>query len=230
MHLLDNVIWQALSTKQSHLAVSNGSAKKFASEVSLLGGFSGTHSDGFDSLLELVSPGEQVGLFLTEPMQSVPGWAVINCVPLMEMVEGEQSTVQPESDASVIELGEEDVPEMIALARLTKPGPFHTRTREMGSYIGIREHGELVAMAGERLRVPGYTEISAVCTHPQHLGRGFATALMNLLRQQIHQRSERAFLHVRADNRRAVELYEHLGFSQRVLLYYVVLEPPGTAQ
>jgi len=226
MHPIENVIWQALSTKQSHLAVSNGCAKKFAEEVSLLGGFSGVDGEGFDSLLKLVSPGEQAGVFLTEPLQSAQGWEVINCVPLMEMVEDDQATMQPESAVSFVELGEKDVSEMMALAKLTKPGPFRARTHEMGSYFGIRERGELVAMAGERLRVPGYTEISAVCTHPKHLGRGFATALMNLLRQQIHQRGERAFLHVRADNRRAVGLYEHLGFSQRVLLYYVVLERP----
>lgn len=226
MHPLDNVIWQALATEHSHLAVSNGCAKKFAADVSLLAGFDGSDSEGFDSLFQLISPGEQAGLFLTQPLQSLRGWKILKCAPLMEMVEDDRPINFELDGVSLVEMGDKDIPDMMALAELTKPGPFRARTREMGSYFGVRERGQLVALAGERLRIPGYTEISAVCTHPQHLGRGFATALMNLLREQMHERGERAFLHVRADNHRAVKLYEHLGFSQRVLLYYVVVERP----
>lgn len=116
---------------------------------------------------------------------------------------------------------------MLALAQLTKPGPFGLRTRELGTYIGIRQNGQLVAMAGERLRVPGFTEISAVCTHPDHLGRGYAATLMTELMHRIRSRGEVPFLHVREDNTRAIPIYERLGFRKRVLLHFAVVRKPG---
>src|ERR1700675_601744 len=94
------------------------------------------------------------------------------------------------SKPEFIPLTQADVPEMLALTKLTKPGPFAARTREMGDYFGIRKEGVLVAMAGERLRVPGFTEISAVCTHPEHLGQGYARRLVTLLLERIHARGE----------------------------------------
>jgi len=112
---------------------------------------------------------------------------------------------------------------MLALTALTKPGPFGTRTHELGTYIGLREEGKLVAMAGERLKVPGYTEISAVCTHPEHNGKGYAGLLMTEIMHRIRDRGETAFLHVRQDNARAITLYERLGFQARKLLHFAVL-------
>ena len=112
---------------------------------------------------------------------------------------------------------------MLALTKLTMPGPFGARTREMGDYFGIRGAGTLAAMAGERLRLPGYTEISAVCTHPDHLGRGYASALMEMLMERICSRGELPFLHVRSENARAIQVYERLGFRIRASLHYVVL-------
>ncbi len=112
---------------------------------------------------------------------------------------------------------------MVELATLTKPGPFGTRTHELGVYLGIRHEGKLVAMAGERLKVPGYTEVSAVCTHPEHTGRGYAQALMTGVMGRIFARGETPFLHVREANTRAVRIYEKLGFRTRVRQHVVVL-------
>ena len=125
--------------------------------------------------------------------------------------------------AEIDELGPRDSPEMVELTTLTKPGPFGSRTHELGYYVGIRQEGKLVAMAGERLKVPGYTEVSAVCTHPDYLGRGYAGALMTEVMQQIRERGETPFLHVRADNARAIALYERLGFRIRHRGYFAVL-------
>ena len=120
-------------------------------------------------------------------------------------------------------MGAEDAREMVELATLTKPGPFGLRTHELGTYVGIRCEGKLVAMAGERLKVLGYTEISAVCTHPDHTGKGYARVLMEEIMRGIGERGEIPFLHVRRDNTRAVALYERLGFGTRSTVHYAVL-------
>jgi predicted GNAT family acetyltransferase len=127
------------------------------------------------------------------------------------------------SDPEIIDLSAPDVPEMLELTALTKPGPFNRRTHELGTYLGIRRDGRLVAMAGERLKVPGYTEVSAVCTHPDHAGHGYARILMTEVMRRICYRGETPFLHVREDNVRAIELYKRLGFKQRVLSHLAVL-------
>jgi predicted GNAT family acetyltransferase len=224
MHALDNVIWQALNTSQVHLGSRNKLANKFHREVSLLGGFSEPSLENYEALSLLLEPGERVGLFLESPPQPPPGWTVVLTLPLLQMVcEEGVPPARTREEFAIAPLSETDVPEMLALTKLTRPGPFAKRTREMGDYFGIRVNGQLVAMAGERLRVPGYTEVSAVCTHPDHLGNGYATALVALLMQRIHARGERPFLHVRGDNERAIALYERLGFRKRPQSHYAIL-------
>jgi predicted GNAT family acetyltransferase len=122
------------------------------------------------------------------------------------------------------DLNVSDVDEMLALVELTKPGPFLRRTPELGSYLGIREAGQLVAMAGERLRPLGYTEISAVCTHPEHRGRGYASSLVLVLIRKITKRDETPFVHVRAENVGAIRLYEKLGFKTRRIINIVIVK------
>jgi predicted GNAT family acetyltransferase len=141
------------------------------------------------------------------------------------MVYEGSSVQQPESpsEPEIIELGAADAPEMLELTGLTKPGPFSKRTHELGTYLGTRRDGKLVAMAGERLKVPGYTEVSAVCTHPEHTGRGYARILMTEVMRRILERGETPFLHVREDNVRAIQLYEWMGFRRRVLSHLAVL-------
>jgi predicted GNAT family acetyltransferase len=112
---------------------------------------------------------------------------------------------------------------MVELATLTKPGPFGTRTHELGTYLGIRQAGKLVAISGERLKVPGHTEVSAVCTHPEHTGNGYAQALMTEVMRRIWDRGETPFLHVRGDNARAIAIYEKLGFAKRKQGYFAVI-------
>ena len=225
MDPLDNVIWQALTTRQAHLAESHQSASKFQRDVSLLGGFANEDREGYASMAALLPPGERVGVFVEEAVVA-PGLRVVSSVALLQMVlEGKApDTSDGKKKPVFVDLGEPDVPEMMALTELTKPGPFNRRTREMGDYVGVREDGRLIAMAGERLRVPGYTEVSAVCTHPDHLGRGYAAFLMSEIIGRIVERGERPFLHVRPENARAVGLYERLGFEKRLLKRYVILQ------
>jgi len=126
-------------------------------------------------------------------------------------------------NADILELGDSDATEMQELAALTKPGPFDPRTRELGNFIGIRVEGKLMAMAGARLKVPGYTEVSAVCTHAKHTGKGYARTLVTELMRRIRERDETPFLHVRADNVGAIGIYRKMGFRERTRPYYVVI-------
>ena len=113
------------------------------------------------------------------------------------------------------QLGDADAPEMLALATLTEPGPFFVKTHQLGRFVGIRQDGRLVAMAGERMQPDGFTEVSGVCTHPDHRGRGYAAALMGEVARGILARGDTPFLHAYASNQAAIALYERLGFQHR---------------
>jgi predicted GNAT family acetyltransferase len=215
MHPLDNPIWHALSTRQQDFAQANGNARKFPAEVTTLAGLPQPNDDAWNSLRSLLRENERTGLFLPEAPNLPSGLDVIMTLPLAQMVYQRGSPLSVTQEMS--QLTQADVPEMVALAELTRPGPFGPRTYELGGYIGIRREGTLVAMAGERLKVPGHTEISAVCTHPDHVGHGYATALVASITKRICERGETPFLHLREDNTRALKIYERLGFAVRLV-------------
>jgi len=226
MHPLDNVIWQALTGRQSEFAEGSGSARRFLRDVTSLAAFEFPDERGYESLGNLVGRGGTAAVFLDEPYQQRSGWEVAGGAPLAQMVfaNGVPPATPVHNDrAQIVELGPKDIPEMLELTALTKPGPFGKRTHELGYYIGIRQNGKLVAMAGERMKTPGHTEVSAVCTHPDYLGRGYAALLMREIMRGIRERGETPFLHLRADNARAMSLYEHLGFRIRKQGHYVIL-------
>jgi ribosomal protein S18 acetylase RimI-like enzyme len=233
MHPLDNPIWQALTTTHAGFAQTCNSARKFPREVSVLAGFAEPTPENYDSLASLLNPAETVGLFLQGPPDPPAAWSIVSTGPLLQMIYDKPSSPAARarefpsdgvrSNPDFIRLTLADVPKMLALTKLTLPGPFGARTHEMGDYFGIRSAGTLAAMAGERLRLPGYTEISAVCTHPDYLGRGYASVLMEMLMERICSRGELPFLHVRSENTRAIQVYERLGFRKRASLHYVVL-------
>jgi predicted GNAT family acetyltransferase len=225
MHALDNVIWQALTTRQAQFAECFGQARRFVREMTSLCAFEEPSPQGYAALGNLVSATGTAAVFLENAYQAHPGWALIAGAPLLEMV-CENGTGRPagsEHVPEIIQLGAQDAAEMVELATLARPGPFGLRTHELGTYVGIRREGKFVAMAGERLKVPGYTEVSAVCTHPDHTGKGYARVLMGEIMRGIVERGEIPFLHVRCDNTRAVDLYERLGFRTRCTLHYAVL-------
>jgi ribosomal protein S18 acetylase RimI-like enzyme len=222
MHPLDNVIWQALTSRQTQFAEACGQARRFVREVTSLSAFLAADCEGYASLAELVGPCGTVALFLDAAWESRYGWDYIGGAPLLQMV-CDNADSESHSELEILELDAKDSPEMVELAALTKPGPFGTRTHELGTYLGIRQEGKLVAMAGERLKVPGHTEVSAVCTHPEHTGKGYAQALMTKVMRRIRERSETPFLHVRADNARAIAIYEKLGFMKRKQGHYAVI-------
>ena len=235
MHPLDNPIFNALGTCQAHFAESYGVLRRFPPEVTPLGGFPEPNEEGFAAVRALLAAGGGLGLFLPKRIDAPQGLDSSLEGPLLQMILENDARLEPNRKSyDFVELGQADVPEMVELATLTKPGPFDMRTREMGTYLGIRKDGKLVAMAGERLKLPGYTEISAVCTHPDHLGHGHAGFLMAILAERIRERLEIPILHVREENTRAVGLYERLGFKRRLLSHFAVFRStaakPSSAQ
>ena len=228
MHPLENVIWQALTTRQAHFAESCDNARRFVQEVTSLGAFDQPSNEGYASLARLAGSDGTAAVFLDQPYETRAGWEYIAGAALLQMV-CENGHAIPSSSArpDIVELGAPDSPEMQELTALTKPGPFGPRTHELGYYVGIRDCGKLVAMAGERMKIPGYTEVSAVCTHPDHLGKGYAATLMTEVMRSIRERGEKPFLHVRSDNARAIAIYERLGFQRRWEGHYAVLRRTG---
>jgi ribosomal protein S18 acetylase RimI-like enzyme len=223
---LNNPIWQSLITTHAHFAEIHGKARKFPHEVSVLSGLPEPTPENYDSLAAMMRPGERVGMFLEDPPDPPAPWAIDRTCPLLQMLCEKRSAfpnAPPAMHPEFIRLTEADVPEMLALTKLTNPGPFGARTHELGDYFGIRIAGTLAAMAGERLRLPGYTEVSAVCTHPDHLGHGYASAVMGVVMDNICSRGELPILHVLPENTRAIQVYERLGFTKRAMLHLAVL-------
>jgi ribosomal protein S18 acetylase RimI-like enzyme len=231
MHPLDNVIWQALTTRQAGFAESSDLARRFVPEVSSLAAFRDPSAESYDALATLQSEKETIRLFLDAPFQNYRGWNLLATAPLLQMV-WENGDLVPKAgsdgETEIVELNATHATEMVELAELTKPGPFDKRTHELGTYQGIFRDGKLLAMAGERLKVPGYTEVSAVCTHPEHTGHGYARVLMTEVMLRIRQSGETPFLHVRKNNERAIELYRRLGFSKRKVSHLAVLQKNGS--
>ncbi|MET9072443.1 GNAT family N-acetyltransferase [Streptomyces sp. NPDC004232] len=162
-------------------------------------------------LAALAGPGAEVPL-LGYRGEVPDGWEITFRVEGVQLVDdGLDAAPDPEA----VPLGPADVPEMLDLVARTRPGPFLPRTIELGTYLGVRRGGALIAMAGERLHPPGWTEISAVCTDPAHRGEGLATRLIRAVAHGIRERGETPFLHTGAQNTNAIRLYESLGFRLR---------------
>jgi predicted GNAT family acetyltransferase len=228
LHPLDNPIWTALTTSQSHFAQVSELARKFVPEVGPLAGFAEPTPEAYASLGKLVSVGNRAGLFLAAPANrddvEAAGFKIVEQDSLLQMIYADCEL--PAREIEFVPMTAADSPEMLALATMMKPGPFGTRTHELGTYIGVRREGQLAALAGERMHVPGFTEISAVCTHPNHSGHGYATSLMVELIQQIRRRGEIPFLHVRLSNT-AIGLYRRIGFADRTVFHYTVIGKSG---
>jgi predicted GNAT family acetyltransferase len=211
---LDRPIWTALTTRQAHLGLGDTLARRFHPDVAPFAAVASETPDAWRALHALLQPGEQVAMLSADTVAAIDTLQAKRVGTIHQMVATQRFT-QGLDDNDVIDLGPADVDDMLALVQRTKPGPFGKRTREMGHYIGIRERGELIAMAGERMAIDGYVEISAVCVDERCRGRGLAGRLMNILRREIGLRGETPFLHVFSHNESAIALYERLGFELR---------------
>lgn len=212
--LLDRPIWHAFTTRQAALAEQADGALRLRGEYGIFASATDAAPHSLAALAALVPAEGELALIQAEDHPPIRGVVMTPQPGICQMVAGDLRALPP-PDFEVVDLNDGDAPEMLELATLTRPGPFFSRTHQLGDFVGVRAGGRLIAMAGERMRLPGLTEVSAVCTHPDHRGKGYAAALMGIVADRIVARGETPFLHVYAHNTGAIALYEHLGYRTR---------------
>lgn len=218
--LLEDVAWSALNTAQAGLAEGGALARRFPADTIPFAGLARVDAEALRELRALLAPGESVFVQRDVPMDTLgareTGLTEIGRLPLLQMVLPDNVSLDDGriagDSARLVALDAEDVAEMMTLKAAAFPGYFGARAASLGSFFGIRVEGALVAMGGERMRLPGMVEISALCTHPAHAGRGYAEALLRRLVHNERERGLRPFLHVVSTNARAIALYRRLGF------------------
>src|SRR5580698_1432331 len=225
MSLIDRPVWASLGSRHAHLSVGTALARRYLPDVNRFASARDDAAPSLAALTTLISPGEHAYVLQVPDIVVPAGLTVARRARGVQMVAARKVPMDAiRTDIHL--LGDADAPEMLALATLTEPGPFLSRTHVMGTFRGIRVGGRLAAMAGERLRFPGYTEVSGVCTHPDFRGRGFARRLSSVVAAGIEARGDQAFLHAWKSNVSAISLYEGLGFTVRTEVYVAVLKRP----
>jgi ribosomal protein S18 acetylase RimI-like enzyme len=210
-NLFANPVWHALQTRHRHFAVSSGEACRYPADVAPFAALATPSKSALQSLHTLLVPGEYVWL-IGESYPSVPELSCVGNLGCLQMVLPDEVT-PPTPAPGIAPLSCENAPEMVALTDLAFPGFFRSRTCEMGSYYGVRSDGKLIAMGGERLTLDGFPEISGICTHPAHRGKGLAAGLIWHLTRNHRRDGLVSWLHVSAENHHAIELYLRMGFT-----------------
>ena len=228
--LLDRPVWTALSSRQTAFSLGGERARRFVPEVGPLAAARDDSPESLVELAELIREGGSLLLLQADPIVLPRGVVAVSRAAGVQMIAevvALKEVAPVTTEARIERLTEEDVPAMVALARLTKPGPFASRTPNLGDFWGVKEDGVLVAMAGERMKQPGYTELSGVCSHPAARGRGLARALSAAVARRIFERGEQPYLHAYATNVPAIRLYESLGFRLRSTMFVAEIARAG---
>jgi len=211
---LDNPFWSSLTTRHAHFALGGALARRYPADISPIAGLAAPEPANITALETVVDVGDDMATVARSTPKLPPHWEILYESRVTQMIRSDQPPLPEDAvDASI--LGPADVPEMLALVELTKPGPFRPRTIELGTYVGLRQSGHLVAMAGERLWIDDFREVSAVCTHPDVQGRGYARALIARVVNAMTRAGQTPMLHVESANKRAIDLYLALGFVRR---------------
>lgn len=211
-NVLDNPIWHALAGPHCRHALGRGLARHYRRDIAPFSAIAEASAAAYADLAADLPAGTEARLLRSQVEPLPKGWEEIRRFTLLQMV-AQRPPEQGELSAAV--LSQADAPAMMDLVAATEPGPFARRTPSLGVYLGIRNGRRLVAIAGERMHVPGYVELSAICVHPEARGKGYAAALTQELMRRAFAKGERPFLHVRPDNGPAIALYRRLGFETR---------------
>jgi predicted GNAT family acetyltransferase len=217
INLLDNPVWHALTGPHRAHAISHGKAAHYPRDMAPFSAICEASDKAYADLARDLAPNTEVRLFRPAEEVLPAGWRQVDAFPMLQMV---AASAPDRVDASIETLSRVDIPAMMDLVAIARPGPFGPRSIELGRYLGIRYEGRLVAMAGERLLLPGHVELSGICVHPNARGQGHATRLTRVLMADAFARGDVPFLHVRPENK-AVELYRRLGFATRCELTVV---------
>jgi len=215
--LLERPVWTALATRQASFAIGGDRARRFVPEVGSLASARDDSPESLQALAELVP----VLLLQADPIVVPPGTVATTTAEGVQMIASR--IVDAPIDDRIVRLTDADGPAMLALATLTKPGPFAARTPSLGEFWGVKDGNVLVAMAGERMKQDGFTEVSGVCTHPDARGRGLARLLSAWVASRIAARGETPYLHAYASNTAAIELYRSLGFALHRTMYVAAI-------
>ncbi len=213
LHPLDNPAFNALISGDEHLGSGDERIRLFDPRVSPFAGIRDDHTSGLEEIHQITAPGRRILIAIPHKIMIPKGWKIMAHLNGLQFIYENKEVAMPEFEK--VPLKDEHIKEMMELTQLTKPGPFDERTIDFGEYYGIFENDRLASMAGQRLHVFDHSEISAVCTHPDFLGKGYAAKLLTFQLHLITSRGKIPFLHVRADNKRAISLYERTGFKVR---------------
>jgi GNAT superfamily N-acetyltransferase len=221
--ILDNPIWNALVTGNKRFFCGNGDANYIKRDVGLFAGLKNNSEKDLKHLYSLLPFKSRVILFTPGKLSIPLGWRIILDKNVLQMVFSQQDPIF-QNYKDLIPLEDKDIPSMLELTAMTNPGPFFSRSIDFGNYEGIFIQNKLIAMAGQRLNPVPYMEVSAVCTHPEHTGKGYAAKLVQSQVKKIIADGYIPFLHVYPDNTNACRLYENLGFRTRKQMLVYVLE------
>lgn len=219
-HVLDRPIWSALATRHAHLAEGGPLARRYEPSVSMFAASRDDSEQSLAALGALPGPGESMIFLQADPVTLPPTLAATSNAEAVQMLLDREP--RPVADERIHQLTQANAADMLALATLTRPGPFTLKALSFGDFWGIREDGRLIAMAGQRLKQPGFTELSGVCTHPTARGRGLGRLLSVYGITRILERGDRPYLHAYATNTKAIGLYESIGFRMRTGMHVAV--------
>ena len=213
VHPLDHVVWLSLTTGHLKWAEGDDLVRRYPTDMAPFHALRDESSAAFESLSRISSPDHVIALVTPDPLSPPAQFEVLERKKLDQML-GPDSAA-PVDSCGIELLLESDQPAMLQLVQMTRPGPFLSRTNLTGTYFGVKDGARLVAMTGERMRPAGFTEMSAVCVHPDARGRGYAGRLLQYTANLAIERGDRPFLHVLDDNHSAIALYQKYGFALR---------------
>jgi predicted GNAT family acetyltransferase len=220
-HVLDRPVWSALTTRHTELAEGSNLARRYDPSITPFAAARDDSEECLHALAELAGRNERLLLVHADEIVLPPGFSAEISARAVQMVP--TRPLEKVADERLERLGDADAADMLALAKLTKPGPFSLKAQSLGEFWGVKVNGALVAMAGERMKQDGYTELSGVCSHPDVRGRGLARLLSLFVAGRIIARGELPYLHAYATNAAAIALYESIGFEVRRVMNVALL-------
>lgn len=222
-HVLDNPVWTALSGRQKRFNIGDEQLKYFSADMASFVGLQHWNDQDLAILAERLPAGRTFSVPMSQPVPIPDCFEILFEIPLYQMV----CPVLQKQALPVLplqKLGKKQLQQMLDLTALTKPGPFYEHTMDFGNYYGIMEGNRLLAMTGERMKARGFTEVSAICTQPDQVGKGYASILLQHACERIFSKGEQPFLHVRQDNPSALHVYKKFGFEVRTEIYYAIFK------